>query len=311
LKQRSLEASSDSEEVLYDEEIYPKISNASDVNAIFFYNPSGKTRKREAEDEKICAKAIVSGLLDSEFNSFSGDPELMELFESLDLLGVDPTRNYDQQVEKTHVSTGHAAAAMAMHQQNLLAEKNAAGNKRDEDDPKVSSSRSGKTNTKSPIHRLKENHLGPPETPRTPKTTNDVLTSHEILNVSRECCDPSSTRQDVTSALQAVPLIAAKTIVIESSRALFVRLIQDVFSDDENIKALSKSLENLALSAGEVLGADAALRCLKVACEDPDVRDHAEASALETPSGAMLSDVVTNITLALITEHRNRNAASY
>ena len=311
LKQRSLEASSDSEEVLYDEEIYPKISNASDVNAIFFYNPSGKARKREAEDEKICAKAIVSGLLDSEFNGFSGDPELMELFESLDLLGVDPTRNYDQQVEKTHVSTGHAAAAMAMHQQNLLAEKNGAGNKRDEDDPKVSSSGGGKTNTKSPIHRLKENHLETPETPRTPKTTDDVLTSHEILNVSRECCDPSSTRQDVTSALQAVPLIAAKTIVIESSRALIVRLIQDVFSDDENIKALSRSLENLALSAGEVLGADAALRCFKVACEDPDVRDHAEASALETPSGAMLSDVVTNITLALIMEHRNRNAASY
>jgi hypothetical protein len=111
----------------------------------------------------------------------------------------------------------------------------------------------------------------------------------------------------MTLALQAVPSIAAKTIVIESSRALFVRLIQDVFSDDENIKALSKSLENLALSAGEVLGADAVLRCLKVAYEDPDVRDHAEASALDTPSGAMLSHVVTNITLQLINEHHVRN----
>ncbi|CAL6379482.1 unnamed protein product [Bathycoccus prasinos] len=305
-QQHSLEANSDSEEVLYDEEVYPKISNASDVNAIFFYNPSGKSRKREAQDEKICAKAIVSGLLDSEFNCFSEDPELMELFEGLDLLGLDPTRNYDQRAEMTRASTGHAAAAMAMHEQNLLAEKNGEGNKMDEDDSRKhpsSSSRSGKTNTKSPIHRLKENHHEQPETPRTPKTTDDVLTSHEILNVSRECCDPSSTRQDMTLALQAVPSIAAKTIVIESSRALFVRLIQDVFSDDENIKALSKSLENLALSAGEVLGADAVLRCLKVACEDPDVRDHAEASALDTPSGAMLSHVVTNITLQLINEH--------
>lgn len=309
-QQYSLEANSDSEEVLYDEEVYPKISNASDVNAIFFYNPSGKSRKREAQDEKICAKAIVSGLLDSEFNCFSEDPELMELFESLDLLGLDPTRNYDQRAEMTRASTGHAAAAMAMHEQNLLAEKNGEGNKMDEDDSRKhpsSSSRSGKTNTKSPIHRLKENHHEQPETPRTPKTTDDVLTSHEILNVSRECCDPSSTRQDMTLALQAVPSIAAKTIVIESSRALFVRLIQDVFSDDENIKALSKSLENLALSAGEVLGADAVLRCLKVACEDPDVRDHAEASALDTPSGAMLSHVVTNITLQLINEHHVRN----
>jgi len=219
-------------------------------------------------------------------------------------------RNYDRHIEKSRASTGHAAAAMAMHEQNLLAEKNGGGNKRDDDDSRKppSSSISGSANSKSPIRRLKENHQEPPETPRTPKTTDEVLTSHEILNVSRECCDPSSTRQDVTLALQSVPLIAAKTIVIESSRALFVRLIQDVFSDDENIKALSKSLENLALSAGEILGADAALRCLKVACEDPDVRDHAETSALETPSGAMLSDVVTNITLALITEHRNRIA---
>ena len=310
LKQRTSEANSDSEEMLCDEEIYPKISNASDVNAIFFYNPNGKSRNRGAEDEKICAKAIVSGLLDSEFNGFSEDPELTELLKSLDLLGLDSMRNYDRKIEKSRASTGHAAAVMAMHEQNLLAEKNGGGNKRDDDDSRKppSSSISGSANSKSPIRRLKENHQEPPETPRTPKTTDEVLTSHEILNVSRECCDPSSTRQDVTLALQSVPLIAAKTIVIESSRALFVRLIQDVFSDDENIKALSKSLDNLALSAGEILGADATLRCLKVACEDPDVRDHAETSALETPSGAMLSDVVTNITLALITEHRNRIA---
>ena len=48
----------------------------------------------------------------------------MALFESLDLLGLDPTRNYDQQKENTRASTGHAAAAMAMHEHNLLAEKN-------------------------------------------------------------------------------------------------------------------------------------------------------------------------------------------
>jgi len=322
--------SSDSEEVLYDEEVYPKIANASDVNAIFFYNPNGKSRKREDEDEKICAKAIVSGLLESEFNGYSADPELMALFESLDLLGLDPTRNYDQQKENTRASTGHAAAAMAMHEHNLLAEKNGSHENTninvssDGDTSKVpgqllskvrindGSSGSGGI-LKSPINRLLKggkNHSRMPETPRTPKTTNDVLTSHELLNVSRECCDPSSTRGDVALALQSVPAIAAKTIVIESSRALFVRIIQDVFSDDENIKALSKSLENLALAASEVIGADATLRCLKVACEDPDVKDHAEAAALDTPSGAMLSKVLTSISIVLIAEHRMRNSTT-
>ena len=112
----------------------------------------------------------------------------------------------------------------------------------DEDDSRKhpsSSSRSGTTNTKSPIHRLKENHHEQPETPRTPKTTDDVLTS-EILNVSRECCDPSSTRQDMTLALQAVPSIAAKP----SSSNLPARYSSDSFKTSSRTMKTSKRFQN-------------------------------------------------------------------
>ena len=106
---------------------------------------------------KYVPKPLSQDCWTSEFNGFSEDPELTELLKSLDLLGLDSMRNYDRQIEKSRASTGHAAAAMAMHEQNLLAEKNGGGNKRDDDSRKPpSSSISGSANSKSPIRRLKK-----------------------------------------------------------------------------------------------------------------------------------------------------------
>ena len=60
-QQHSLEANSDSEEVLYDEEVYPKISNASDVNAIFFYNPSENLETLKLKMRKYVLKPSSPG----------------------------------------------------------------------------------------------------------------------------------------------------------------------------------------------------------------------------------------------------------